>query len=491
MYLKPRRLRKRQNPPIFSIFFILALLTILYFYIYLLANPIPQTFIYPLTSEPIANPLMGWAPWATIHESIQPHTLVYADLTWREFEPQEGVYDFEVFEKVNQIPRWQDEGKRVVFRFVLDKPGDPMHLDIPDWLYEKINRDGDFYTGSYGSGFSPNYSNPMLIEYHRRAIAALGDRYQQSNLFAYIELGSLGHWGEWHVDLDAGIRPLPLESVRDIYVHHYIDVFPNTHLLMRRPFSIAAQLNLGLYNDMTAEFSATTTWLDWIKNGGEYSQTGEINGLISMPEGWKVAPIGGEQATDLQTDEIYGQNIDQTIQLLKNSHTSFIGPGSPVDSEEAENYQDQIDMVLSTIGYRLYIDSLHVPKSVRFCDSMHGRITFGNNGIAPIYYDWPTVIYIFDEKQVQVFYHSVEVDLRKVLPGELIEVGFSLPLSSLRDGIYTLGLAIVDPNTNQPAVKFAMQNNRPDLIFELGLFKLKRSGLGKWFSQIPGICKNE
>lgn len=434
---------------------------------------------------------MGWAPWATIEESGQPHTLVYADLTWREFEPQEGVYDFEFFEKENQIPRWRGEGKRVVFRFVLDKPGDPTHLDIPDWLYEKTNRDGDFYISTYGGGFSPNYSNPVLIEYHRRVIAALGHRYNQNDFFAYIELGSLGHWGEWHVDLDAGIRPLPPESVRDKYVQHYIDAFPNTHLLMRRPFSIAARLNLGLYNDMTAEYSATSTWLDWIKNGGEYSQTGEINGLISMPEAWKVAPIGGEQATAMSIEEIYGQNFDQTIQLLKNSHTSFIGPGGPINPEEAEDFQDQIDQVLSIIGYRLYIDQLQIPVSVRFCNNLEGRITFGNNGIAPIYYDWPTMIYLFGENQIQIFSHPIEVDLQKILPGDLNEVGFSIPLDHLSGGIYTLGLAIVDPIDSQPAVKFAMMNDRPDLIFELGSFELERSDLGMWFSRIPGICQSE
>jgi hypothetical protein len=114
---------------------------------------------------------MGWAPWATIHESGQPHTLVYADLTWKDFEPQEGVYDFASFEEVNQISRWRENGKRIVFRFILDIPGDSIHIDIPDWLFDKIDSDGDFYVNAYGIGFSPNYANPILIDSHRKVIS--------------------------------------------------------------------------------------------------------------------------------------------------------------------------------------------------------------------------------------------------------------------------------------------------------------------------------
>ncbi len=53
-------------------------------------------------------------------------------------------------------------------------------------------------------------------------------------------------------------------------MYHYVEAFPDTHLLMRRPFSIAQKLELGLYNDMTADLTQTSTWLDWIKNGGEF-----------------------------------------------------------------------------------------------------------------------------------------------------------------------------------------------------------------------------
>jgi hypothetical protein len=414
---------------------------------------------------------MGWAPWATIEESNQPHTLVYADLTWRNFEPQEGNYDFDGFEKKYQLARWRREGKRVVFRFVADAPGSETHLDIPDWLFDKIHGSGDFYDNEYGKGFSPDYSNPIFIDYHKKAIKALGERYGKDGFFAFVELGSLGHWGEWHTHPE--ITPLPLEDIRNLYVYHYVEAFPDTYLLMRRPFSIAQKLDLGLYNDMTADLTQTSIWLDWIKNGGEFLSQ-EVHDLSPMPNGWQKAPIGGEQAPNMSNEQIYGADLEQTIQLLKKSHTSFIGPGSPYEVPNGDPLQDGIDQVLTIIGYRIYIDHVQMPRWVLYGKNINITFTFSNNGIAPMYYNWPNKVYLFDEKGNTITTHQPQMDLRKVLPGMFFDVTFNMTVGDLKNGTYSIGIAIIDPINGQPGVKFANENVRNDLIQYIGSFEIKR-----------------
>jgi hypothetical protein len=325
--------------------------------------PKPQTIDFVPTDDPITNPLMGWAPWATLKQSQQPFTLVYVDLTWRDLEPQPGVFDFDSFETKNQFPRWRAEGKRVVFRFVCDQPGETAHTDIPDWLYTAINGSGDVYNNDYGKGFSPDYSNPTFIQEHQKVINALSARYGNDDFFAYIELGSLGHWGEWHTNYESGVRRMPPENIRDQYVMQYKEAFPNKYLLMRRPFSIAERLNLGLYNDVTGNLEGTNEWLDWIQNGGEYDQTNEAHALVPMPDGWQLAPIGGEQPPTLSDEDAYITNLDQTIWLLKKSHTTFIGPGGP-DDKSGGVIQKGIDRVIATIGYRLYVKQIQMPSQV-------------------------------------------------------------------------------------------------------------------------------
>lgn len=426
-----------------------------------------QILYLATTSGPTVNPLMGWAPWANVEESYQPHTLVYADLTWRDFEPQEGIYDFGAFELKQQLARWRMEGKRVVFRFTLDVPRDDAHMDIPDWLFEKINGDGDFYDNSYGKGFSPNYSNPLLLKYHRLAVEALGDRYGKDGFFAFVELGSLGHWGEWHISPE--LRQMPSENIRNLYVYDYVNAFPGVHLMMRRPFTIVQELDLGLFNDMTGNVEHTNGWLDWIENGGDYLPD-EKNTLVPIPHGWERAPIGGEQAPDVSNEQMYGTNLETTLKLLRESHTTFIGPGGPYKIETGGFLQNGIDQVLSTIGYRLYVDHVEMPISVKFGNEIQFTFVFSNDGIAPFYYEWPTILYLFDENGSTIGSYPIHIDLRKILPGQMYEAPFVLPVNSLENGKYSVGIAIIDPITGRPGVKLANESVRDDLIIEMGSF---------------------
>jgi hypothetical protein len=429
-----------------------------------------QTLNFNTVSGPILNPLMGWTPWANLKDEIlQPHTLVYADLTWRDFEPQEGVFDFVNFERKQQLSYWRQNGMRVIFRFVTDVPGTDAHMDIPDWLYEKINGDGQFYENEYGKGFSPNYANPLFLKYHYLALKALGDKYGGDGFFAFIELGSLGHWGEWHVSSE--LQPLPSENIRDLYVFDYKNAFPQTYLLMRRPFSIAKKLNLGLYNDQTGDVTGTNFWLDWIQNGGDYLPT-ELNSLVPMPDGWEKAPIGGEQATNRPSEDLYGVDLATTLQLLKESHTTFIGPGGPFNVELNGSLQAGIDQILSTIGYRLYVDKVELPLNVKLGRVMRIKINFKNDGIAPFYYAWPTRLYLYDESGKTLVTYPLQMDLRKILPGSVYQVPFDLPVGDLANGKYKLGFAILDPLTNRPGVKLANVTQRNDLIHDVGSFEV-------------------
>lgn len=412
---------------------------------------------------------MGWAPWANLEKINQPYSLVYADLTWRDFEPQQGLFDFEKFEEKQQISKWRQEGKRVVFRFVLDIPQTETHIDIPNWLFEKINGDGNFYDNEYGKGFSPNYSNPELIKYHQLAIQALGDRYGQDNFFAFVELGSLGHWGEWHIKSDL---LQPLESVRDLYVQQYVDAFPETRLLMRRPFRIAKDFNLGLYNDLTGDVESTNTWLDWIANGGDYLPND--GALVAMPDAWKFAPIGGEQSPVLDNNYVYGSNLEQTLSLLRKSHTTFIGPGGPYEVELGSNLQEALDQVLATIGYRLYIVNTEMPYSVNFGNSIDIMITLSNAGIAPFYYEWDVNLYLLNQSGVVLKTQPVSLDLRKIIPNQDYKKSFTLNIENLQNQKYFVGFAIIDPLTGLPGVKLANQNTRNDLIQIIGSFEIKK-----------------
>ena len=129
---------------------------------------------YTASDAVLYNPLMGFAPEADYEEAVGEHTLVYLEVLWKEIEPEEGAYDFTSLEERNLLSRWREEGKHVVLRFICDKPSEEVHMDIPQWLYDKTG-DGTFYAyDETHQGYSPDYNNPVFIEAHRKVIAALG-----------------------------------------------------------------------------------------------------------------------------------------------------------------------------------------------------------------------------------------------------------------------------------------------------------------------------
>ena len=251
-------------------------------------------------NDVLNNPYMGWAPWANGGPYPQPHRLVYAPIIWKDLETTKGNYNWNSLETTFKFSYWTGRRVKIIIRVVMDMPdNNPSHKDIPDWLNSEIRGEGTFYRiGSSSGGFSPNYRNPALISNHQRLITALGQRYNNDPRIAFIQLGSLGHWGEFHTYY---VSPqaqgyMPEISISDQYVRHYLNVFTNKKLLMRRPFQIAKDNNLGLYNDMFGNPTETERFLRYINSG--YTSPGAYGvaagSYPAMPDFWKYAPSGGE-----------------------------------------------------------------------------------------------------------------------------------------------------------------------------------------------------
>ena len=407
---------------------------------------------YKESQAAFGNPLMGYVPSAWYNEVSEDISLLYMDITWAELEPEEGVYNWASIDEENQISRWRKEGKHLVFRFVCDIPGEEAHMDIPEWLYEKSGKAGKWYDGEYGKGFAPDYNNPTIISCHEQAVKALGEHFGQDGLISYVELGSLGHWGEWHVNYSEGIQRIPREAVRDKYILPWTEAFPDARILMRRPFASAEKYGFGLYNDMTGQPEATQSWFDWINNGGKYDQTGEKNVIVPMKDFWKTAPSGGEFTSSLSMEEMLDTNLSGTVEMIREAHTTFLGPKIP-----DENYVDGYKEVLKNMGYRLWISMAELKNTAK---GSRLKLTWENSGVAPMYKEWPVYVYIEDESGKLVEKSRISIKISSLLPGEKEVTLTALEterLNSLLEKGYRLSVGIEDPMTELPCVRFAME----------------------------------
>lgn len=373
------------------------------------------TFSPESSNDVILSPGMGLAPWADSDETPSMNTsLVYVELKWSDWEPEDDVFDVDYVNEHFNLELYREEGRQVVFRFVCDEPREEPHMDIPEWLYQ-LTGDGEMYDINYGRGYSPNYENEIFVSEHAEAIAALGEAFGQDDFFVYVELGSLGHWGEWHVDYEAGLKPMPLYEVREQYVMPYLNAFPNARFLLRYPLVDAKQNSTGLYNDLTGDYDETLYWINQMTDS-EWEQTGAIE-QADCSDNWKSQPIGGEFAQTHENSYFMRTEFDMTLEAIRMSHQSFIGPKIIIDEDDS-NFSYQMDEILKTLGYRYRVDKV----SMNFAEKESFNISCNivNDGIAPIYDSGCKVrLDIYDPEGTLVrSITDADVELTNVIPGE-------------------------------------------------------------------------
>ncbi len=373
------------------------------------------TFSPESSNDVILSQGMGLAPWADSDETPSMNTsLVYVELKWSDWEPEDDVFDVDYVNEHFNLELYREEGRQVVFRFVCDEPREEPHMDIPEWLYQ-LTGDGEMYDINYGRGYSPNYENEIFVSEHAEAIAALGEAFGQDDFFVYVELGSLGHWGEWHVDYEAGLKPMPLYEVREQYVMPYLNAFTNARFLLRYPLVDAKQNSTGLYNDLTGDYDETLYWINQMTDS-EWEQTGAIE-QADCSDNWKSQPIGGEFAQTHENSYFMRTEFDMTLEAIRMSHQSFIGPKIIIDEDDS-NFSYQMDEILKTLGYRYRVDKV----SMNFAEKESFNISCNivNDGIAPIYDSGCKVrLDIYDPEGTLVrSITDADVELTNVIPGE-------------------------------------------------------------------------
>lgn len=439
-------------------------------------GPVTGNTFYPVEFHGVMNnPYKGWSPDSKGGPYRQPHRLVRTEMLWSEIEPERGNFDWETFEAENKFPYWDSRGVSYIIRFRMDVPSTrgQAQMEIPSWLYDMIDGDGTWYdTSEIGSGFSPNYSNPILIEEHERFLQAFGDRYNNDSRVAFIQLGSVGHWGEWHT-WPSGSGVFPEEEVANQYIQHYVDFLDQKMLGIRRPLAHARKNNFGYFNDRIGHTPTTEQWLFWINNGMDYDNW--YNGMTypdaAVPDFWKKAYSAGEFGSGNALLWLKDDTIEETLRQIRLSHTSWIGPCSAANLRNIPELANA-DEVLKTMGYRFVVENVtHVPK-ISSGQVLDVQMVLNNKGVAPFYFPWYLEVGLANGEGTLVQQTIANVDIREWLPGShtfriSLDVPFDVP-----SGSYTLVTSINDPSTAAPGVDLAIEGRRPDGRYNLSKIEI-------------------
>lgn len=417
---------------------------------------------YPQGEKPLSNPLKGWARWGENLSGAEGGSLAYVAVYWRDIEPEEGRYDFASLEEQWHFEEWAEQGMHLILRVVADEPGSDRHMDIPQWLYNAMDGAGTWYNNDYGQGFSPDYESPVFRAAHARLLRALGRRYDGDPRVAYVELGSLGHWGEWHVNVDSGIPAFPTSEVTDGYVEDYVRAFPHTPLMMRRPYEAVNRHGLGLFDDSFGEASSEARFAGWITAGYVSDQNGEA--LPASPDFWKKGPSGGEFASSVDLEALLTDDFDRALAYLRFLHTSWLGPHSPRQSRLSPEAWQNARRMEQEMGYCFTLRR----AALRTWPLGTRRLTleFENIGMAPMYADWKLRVEVRDASGRPVAAREQDADTSAWLAEG--SVSLTLPYFLRRSASYTLWVGLVDPMTRKCRVALANDLPEQDGMYCLG-----------------------
>jgi hypothetical protein len=94
-----------------------------------------------------------------------------------------------------------------------------------------------------------------------------------------------------------------------------------------------------------------------------------------------------------------------------------------------------------------------------------------NAGVAPIYQEYSVAMQLKSAKNSAVI--QVPVDIRKWQPGDAVYDGSLYIPENLPDDSYDVRIAMLDPFTGQPAIRFANEGRQDDGWYAMGSLTVK------------------
>jgi len=386
---------------------------------------------------PLDNPLKGYCLYTNAGKIHRPYSMVFQYVSWKELEPVEGRYAFEAWEK----KKWSHpraNGKHVVLRIYVDYPSKSSGL--PDWLRAKGVAEKDYR--AHGGGKSPDYNHPQMVLALERLIAVMGKRYNTHPRVAFIQLGLLGFWGEWHTypreELFAS------EATQHRVLRAYLKAFPNKQLMARyADGTLAKYQSIGFHDDMFPE--DTDNGKDW-SFLARMRRSGHI-------DSWKQTVVGGEMVPNAAKQWL-GKRWDLTREMVDRSHFSWVGPYGPaLEAKTSDDFIAHSDQLVRQMGYQFRLTEIRHSRSVEPGAQCKTVLQGMNEGVAPFYYPWLIKLAWLNDQGTVLSSVQLKDDIRKWLPGKFgVETVLTAPV---KPGTYRLGFGIEDPWKKKPAVRLA------------------------------------
>ncbi|MBN2289939.1 MAG: DUF4832 domain-containing protein [Candidatus Glassbacteria bacterium] len=378
---------------------------------------------------------------------------------WDELEPQDGNIRFGMIDSM--IARAVENGQKINIR-VMCQNG-VQH--VPQWLRD-AGAGGSYY--SDGGGWQPDYGDPVFLERHERLVKALAGRYDGHPAVDFVDIGSIGRWGEWHSS-ETGLN-MPTDSIQKIIIDFYLDNFEETPLIALIGDDFAMQYQVengtGWRADCLGDMGGFSS--GWNHMEDFYQQALDASGANEV---WKHAPVVFETCWTIQYWYDRHWDLDYILSEALRWHVSIMNNGNePVP----EAWWPAVQEFEKKMGYRFVLRKLKHPSFAEAGDTLSCELLWENRGVAPCYLSHPLAYELRPAAgDTSWVVEDPRADITGWLPGEFeIHSGVVLP-EEIPPGEYELGLALLDPADRKPRIRLAVEGRDTDGWYRLSRLRVR------------------
>ena len=159
---------------------------------------------------------------------------LYIRLAWAYLEPKEGQFEWAVIDRL--VDKWTAHGLGIAFRISCKETSTDrieQQFATPRWVMEAGAKGGHYRMGEPvgpEGPWEPIYDDPVFLEKLERFLAAFAARYDGKPWLRYVDIGSIGDWGEGHSW--ASSRKTLSFAVRKRHVDLHLKYFKDSQLVI-------------------------------------------------------------------------------------------------------------------------------------------------------------------------------------------------------------------------------------------------------------------
>jgi len=410
---------------------------------------------------------------------------LYLRLAWSFLEPEEGQFNWEVIDTV--IARYVPMGYKIAFRVTCKETGSistgsvPEEINgvryaTPSWV-QRAGAKGVVPEKPRSPSWTPVWDDPVYLEKLNNFHKAFARRYNAQPYVLYIDVGSIGDWGEGHTSFSTNVPPTVKEvkSNIDIYLKNYkkTQIVVTDGLLfwgknedqIKELYGYAISNGITLRDDSPMVYGHIKNYFDtWsVSHPHFYDPLYMKKPIIFEAEHYSFVKRDGNWLGKNGEEIIpaYGvSGSDIFRNSIKTMHATYIG----FLEDFLNDNPDLTGELLNTCGYWYFPVSVSFPEFINKSENTI-EISWFNKGVAPAYNSYSLILRIEEVNNKSNIYDITLYDSgnKNWLPGMIYSetYNFNLP-SDIRNGNYHLKFKLKDTYDTKRDIFLGIQEKLMD-----------------------------